>query len=658
MDLSAVDASAGRLLDGRYRIEATVASGGMATVYRALDTRLDRIVALKVMHPELAVDGEFVSRFISEARAAAKLSHSAVVGVFDQGEDGGSVYLSMEYVDGRTLRQILRERGRLTPVEALDMIEPVLAALAEAHEAGIVHCDVKPENVLVSENGKVKVADFGLARALADPAGTDGPLLGTVNYISPEQALGGAATPRSDVYAVGIMLYELLTGSPPHAAATDEAVVRNHIDRDVPPPSAVDGTVSPAIDDLVRRLTARDPHHRYPSAETAELAIEQARRSAGSHVEGIESLDSAGVSVGEALHRAGDGPPAGQQTSLLPVTPPAEQGTRGRRASALPATTRRPATARRAAPARRASSSRRPSGRRGGPQWRQFAMLGVLIALIGGVIAGAWWLGEGRYIETPSLLDMTFEEAQQRAAQDGLRIVNGGTEPSDVYAEGRVMRTDPGPGAKALRGVNVVVILSSGPDLVGVPDVRNLPRADAELKLADAGLTADVTEEYSTDVDEGRVISQSEEPGSEVKRDSTIALVVSQGPEPLEITDYTGRDAEQAQQELTELGFKVEISEGENRNVPPGIVISQEPRFGTGYAGDTIELEVAGGPSEIRMPSVLGMPVEQAEQHLRNLGFEKIKIEERGDFLGLVVRQKPNAGEEVKLDKEVVLFVR
>ncbi len=282
----------------------------------------------------------------------------------------------------------------------------------------------------------------------------------------------------------------------------------------------------------------------------------------------------------------------------------------------------------------------------------------MLIALIGGVIAGAWWLGEGRYIETPSLLDMTFEEAQQRAAQDGLRIVNGGTEPSDVYAEGQVMRTDPEPGAKALRGVNVVVILSSGPDLVEVPEVRNLPRADAEQSLADAGLSADVTEDYSTDVDEGLVISQSEEPGSEVKRGSTIALVVSEGPKPLEITDYTGRDAGQAQRELTELGFKVEISEGENRNVPPGIVISQEPRFGTGYAGDTIKLEVSGGPSEIRMPSVLGLPVEQAEQYLRDLGFEKIKIEERGDFLGLVVRQKPNAGEEVKLDKEVVLYVR
>lgn len=656
-----MDSTVGRLLDGRYRIEATVASGGMATVYRALDTRLDRIVALKVMHPELAVDGEFVGRFISEARAAAKLSHPAVVGVFDQGEDNGTVYLSMEYVEGRTLRQILRERGRLTPVEALDMIEPVLAALAAAHEAGIVHCDVKPENVLVGENGKVKVADFGLAKALADPAATAGPLLGTVNYISPEQALGEAATPRSDVYAVGIMLYELLTGAPPHAAATDEAVVRNHIDRDVPAPSAADATIPSSMDDLVRRLTARDPHRRYASAEVAELALEQARGAAGSYVEGLESLDSAGVSVGEALHRTSNGPaPTGNQTSLLPVTPPPEPATRARRANALPTTTRRPVPARRAAPARRASSSRRTSGRRGGGQWRQFAVLGVLIALIGGVVAGAWWLGEGRYIETPSLLDLTYEEAQVQAQEAGLRIVNGGTEPSDTFAEGRVMRTDPEPGEKALRGVDVVVVLSSGPDLVGVPDVRNLQRDDAEEQLADAGLEADITQEFSTDVDEGNVVSQSEEPGAEVKRDTTIALVVSRGPEPLEITDYTGRDAEQAQQELTDLGFEVELTEGENSNVPAGIVISQEPRFGTGHAGDTITLEVAVGPSEIRMPNVVGMPVEQAEQHLRNLGFEKIKIDERPSVFptGLVVRQNPDAGREVKLDKEIVLRVR
>lgn len=651
----------GRLLDGRYRIEATVASGGMATVYRALDTRLDRVVALKVMHPELAVDGEFVGRFIREARAAAKLSHPAVVGVFDQGEDSGTVYLSMEYVEGRTLRQILRERGRLTPVEALDMIEPVLAALTAAHEAGIVHCDVKPENVLVSENGKVKVADFGLAKALTDPAATSGPLLGTVNYISPEQALGEPATPRSDVYAVGIMLYELLTGSPPHAASTDEAVVRNHIDRDVPPPSAADATVPPAMDSLVRRLTARDPHRRYASAEVAELALEQARGSAGTYVEGLESLDSAGVSVDEALHRADpEQVPSGQQTSLLPVTPPpTEPGTarRARRSNAMPTTTRQPGPARRTATARRAGSSNRASGRRGG-QWRQFAVLGVLIALIGGVIAGAWWLGEGRYIETPSLLDLTYEEAQLRAEEDGLRIVHGGNEPSDTFAEGHIMRTDPAPGEKALRGVNVVVFTSSGPDVVGVPDVRDLPQAEAEERLADEGLSADVTEEFSTDVDEGRVISQSEDPGAEVKGDSTIALVVSRGPEPLEITDYTGRSAEQAERELSDLGFEVTVAEGDNSNVQPGIVISQEPRFGTGHAGDEIELVVATQPATIAMPNVVGAPAEQAENHLRDLGFTNIRIDERGPGLGLVVRQRPRAGDEVRPDQEIVLRVR
>lgn len=661
MDLSVSGAAVGNLLDGRYRIESTVASGGMATVFRALDTRLDRVVALKVMHPELAVDGEFVGRFISEARAAAKLSHPAVVGVFDQGEDRGTVYLSMEYVEGRTLRQILRERGRLSPAEALEMIEPVLAALAAAHEAGIVHCDVKPENVLVGENGKVKVADFGLAKALTDPAASTGPLLGTVNYISPEQALGEPATPRSDVYAVGIMLYELLTGSPPHAASTDEAVVRNHIDRDVPPPSAVDATLPPAMDDLVGRLTARDPHSRYASAEVAELAIERARGSAGPHVEGLEPLDSAGVSVDTALQRATPAPaPAGQQTSYLPVTPPAEPGTarRARRAGAMPAATRQSGPARRTATARRAGSSRRASGGRSGPT-RQFVVLGALIALIGGIIFGAWWLGEGRYIETPSLLDMTFEQAQQAAQQDGLRIVLAGEQPSDVYAEGHIMRTDPGPGEKALRGVDVEVILSSGPDVVGVPDVRDIPQADAEEKLAEAGLSADVTKEYSTDVDEGLVISQGKEPGAEVKRDSAIALVVSRGAEPLEITDYTGRDAEQAERELTELGFQVTITESDHSDVQPGVVISQDPRFGEGQAGDEIKLEVAAEPDSVRMPIVIGMRPEQAEQTLRNLGFDKIKIEERGDFeIGLVVDQKPDPGKEVELDKEVVLRVR
>ena len=661
VDLSVSDTTVGRLLDGRYRIEATVASGGMATVYRALDTRLDRVIALKVMHPELAVDSQFVSRFIREARAAAKLSHPCVVGVFDQGEDRGSVFLSMEYVEGRTLRQILRERGRLTPIEALDMIEPVLAALATAHEAGIVHCDVKPENVLVGENGRVKVADFGLAKALTDPATSSGPLLGTVNYISPEQALGEPATPRSDVYAVGIVLYELLTGVPPHSAGSDEAIVRNHIDRDVPPPSAVDPTIPPALDDLVRRLTSRDPHRRYASAELAELAVEQARGSAGTYIEGLESLDSAGVSVDEALNRAHSGPtPTGDQTSLLPVTPRSrvEPGAprRARRTNAMP-TKQADHTRRVAAP--RAPSSRRGSGR-GTGQWRQFAVLGILVALIGGVVLGAWWLGEGRYIETPSLLDLTYEQAQARADADGLRITNGGEEPSDTFAPGVVMRTEPEPGERALRGVEIVVIISSGPDLVSVPDVQGRALADAEAALAEFDLSADVTEQHDTEVQDGSVISQGEEPGAEVKRNTSIPLVVSLGPEPLDITDYTGLNAQQAEQELTALGFQVEITQGENSNVQAGHVISQEPRFGTGKAGDTIQLVVATEPARIEMPQVVGMHVDQAVQLLQSLGFTNITIDERPTVFptGQVVRQDPRAGREVKPDREIVLRVR
>jgi serine/threonine-protein kinase len=650
----------GRLLDGRYRIEATVASGGMATVYRALDTRLDRIVALKVMHPELAVDSEFVSRFIREARAAAKLSHPSVVGVFDQGEDKGSVFLSMEYVEGRTLRQILRERGRLTSIEALDMIEPVLGALAAAHEAGIVHCDVKPENVLVGENGRVKVADFGLAKALTDPAASSGPLLGTVNYISPEQALGEPATPRSDVYAVGVMLYELLTGAPPHSAGSDEAIVRNHIDRDVPPPSAVDQSIARALDDLVRRLTARDPQRRYASAEVAELAVETARGSAGSYVEGLESLDSAGVSVGEALNRADSGPrPAGHQTALLPVTPhaPAEPGAprRARRPNAMPT--------RHSDPMRRSPGRPPPTrrGSRGGSgQWRQFAVLGILVALIGGVIGGAWWLGDGRYIETPSLLTLTYEEAEAKADAEGLRITNGGEEPSDTFEAGVVMRTEPEPGERALRGVEIMVIISSGPDLVSVPDVQGQSIADAEAALAEVDLSADVTEQYDTRVPEGSVISQGEEPGAEVKRNAAIALVVSLGPEPLEITDYTGINAQQAEQQLAELGFKVEITQGENSNVQAGNVISQEPRFGTGYAGDTITLVVAKEAAKIEVPRVVGMHVDQAVQLLQSLGFTNIEIDERPTVFptGQVVRQDPPAGRKVEPDKKITLRVR
>ena len=280
MDTSLADTLVGRVLDGRYRIQERIARGGMATVYRALDTRLDRLVAVKVMHSTLAEDPEFVSKFTREAKSAARLSHPNVVAVFDQGSDGGVVFLVMEYVDGATLRDLIRERGRLSPRQSLDVIAPVLSALDAAHRAGIVHRDIKPENVLISSEGRVKVADFGLARAIAAShlTATTGLLIGTAAYLAPEQIEHGTADARTDLYAAGIVLYELLTGTPPFIGATPMAVIFKHVHESVPPPSLVRPEVSKPLDALVLDATRRDPEERPPSADALLEQLEAVSR--------------------------------------------------------------------------------------------------------------------------------------------------------------------------------------------------------------------------------------------------------------------------------------------------------------------------------------------------------------------------------------------
>ncbi|MGK5632786.1 protein kinase domain-containing protein, partial [Streptomyces sp. URMC 123] len=275
MDTTLQDPLVGQVLDGRYRVDARVAAGGMATVYRALDTRLDRVLALKVMHPALADDASFVERFIREAKSAARLDHANVVGVFDQGTDGAHVYLAMEYVAGCTLRDVLRERGALRPRAALDVLEPVLAALGAAHLAGLVHRDMKPENVLIGDDGRVKVADFGLARAVDTTTAATGPLLGTASYLAPEQIAHGTADARVDVYACGILLYEMLTGGKPHTGENPARILYRHLHEDVPPPSAAVPGLAPELDALVAAATARDPGLR-PADAVALLALARA----------------------------------------------------------------------------------------------------------------------------------------------------------------------------------------------------------------------------------------------------------------------------------------------------------------------------------------------------------------------------------------------
>lgn len=272
MDTTLDDPLVGRVLDGRYRVDARIAAGGMATVYRALDTRLDRILALKVMHPALAADGAFVDRFIREAKSVARLAHPNVVAVFDQGTDGPYTYLAMEYVSGCTLRDVLRERGALRPRAALDILEPVLAALGAAHRAGFVHRDMKPENVLIGDDGRVKVADFGLVRSVDSVTNTTGSVLGTVSYLAPEQIENGITDTRVDVYACGVVLYEMLTGAKPHNGGSPAQVLYQHLNEDVPAPSAAVPGLSAGLDELVALAAARSPEQR-PSDAAALLGL-------------------------------------------------------------------------------------------------------------------------------------------------------------------------------------------------------------------------------------------------------------------------------------------------------------------------------------------------------------------------------------------------
>jgi serine/threonine-protein kinase len=691
VDLSVSDAPVGRLLDGRYRIEALLARGGMATVYKATDTRLDRPVALKIMHAELAADDDFVARFIGEARAVAQLSDPNVVNVFDQGEDDGAVYLAMEYIHGRTLRDVLHERGRLGADLALEVAESVLSALAAAHRAGIVHRDVKPENVLVGNDGRVKVADFGLARANSSSSKTTRGLLGTVSYISPEQALGERATPRSDVYSAGIMLYELLTGKTPHEGPTDFVVVRSHIDDDVPPPSESVPLPAP-VDDLVLTATARDPQQRYADAGAFLTAV----RSTRSAIAGVplvepdhdpeltevhaEPRDSAGVTLDEALagtvlagqvgrvdtqggdddHRYGDDD--GVRRTDSRVIPTEESHPGSTRRIDAPLSIRftedddgddgdqpRPGTrsARQAEVRARSAGHRRTEqsrGRRG-----LYLFLFVLLLAIG-VATAAWWYGSGRWEATPSLLDLSAEQAEARAEEDGFTAVNGGEEFSETVEAGLVLSTEPGPGERLLGGGEITYVLSKGPERYVVPELTGLT-VEAATELAEPlAMTLRIEDEvYHDEVEAGLIISQSLEPGEEVRRDTEVAIAVSLGREPIEVQDFTGQPADQAEAALAEAGFRVNRAEEHSADIAAGTVIRQDPASGTGFRNDEITIVVSLGPELIEVPNVIGERVEMAEQIVRDAGFQVEVVDlipgigggGRGDR---IQRQEPEPG--------------
>jgi eukaryotic-like serine/threonine-protein kinase len=626
----------GQLLDGRYLVESQLARGGMATVYLARDVRLDRTVALKIAHPELAREPEFAARFIGEARAVARLSSPHVVGIFDQGTTGDINYIAMEYVPGPTLRELLNARGRLGPREALDIIEGVLTGLAAAHEAGIVHRDVKPENVLLGSGNLVKVADFGLARAAAGTRHTKtGLLIGTAAYLAPEQVATGASDQRTDVYAAGIMLFEMLTGSQPHTGDTPLAVAYQHVNAVVPAPSTLVPGLPSALDTLVALATSRDPELRPPDAGHYLQAIAQVRQ--GMPVPGLRRAAHAAPGTAAESDGLQD-----RNGLAFPASATARLGVHGNHqavsgvlptASGLagPAEVHRtmivPAGLDADYPAASGNDgtgarwSRRGYGGYREPFLQRWLFSRRILFVLGVIVLGVvvWWLVSGQYFSMPSAVRMPVRNARTELSNAGLIVTVGKARFSDTVPKGDVIRTSPASGAQVKHGDRVTIIPSLGPQLVSMPQVTGQPLTAAEQAVRSAGLTYKAVPQPSS-IQSGVVFSTSPVAYQLWPKDKPVQLFVSDGPP---LPDFVGQQLQAAQGEAQQGGYQIAAQAEPKSNQPANTIVRQEPAAGSPVvAGEVVTVWVSQGPPQVTVPDVTGMSEHDAIKALHAAGFQ------------------------------------
>lgn len=617
MDTQVADPLQGALVDGRYRVRARLARRDGATVYVASDERLGRPVLLRLIDPGRSTGD-------SGDGAAAKLVHPNVVGVYDLGEHDGVAYLVTEHVRARTLRELLVMRQRLTPVEAVALLEQMLAGLAAAHRAGIRHGDVTPERIMVIESPSggtttlvdsvVKVDDFSLLR----PAPTDGAdATATAAYVAPELVTDGRADARGDVYSAGIVLFEMLTGRVPYEAATPAEVAWQHVDHQVPPPSTCAAGVPPVLDDLVARATRRDPAAR-PTDAGAMLAEVQAVR---------------------------------DQVAVAPTTPAIDE-------TAVISPVRgseRPQWAR--LPEGGAPRGRRRAHAAGGGSWSgtpsrrtvfvaAAATLGLLLMLAG------WWIGFGRGIPAPNLLGLSEQEAVAEAEQSGLAVEFTDPRHSDDVPAGHVLVQDPEQHARVDRGGTITLTLSLGPEVLLVPDVIGTRDGVARNQLESVGLVWQEGEpQYSDTVPEGRVVAVEPPVGTEVAPGDTVVVSLSRGRAPLAVPSVLQLHVNQASNVLQQAGLQADVVEVESTR-PAGEVVNQDPAPGAGVeSGATVTLEVSKGPPTTPVPQVTGRPCGEAEQILQQAGFQ---VRRQGD--GTVALQVPSAGTGLRPGSEVAIL--
>jgi len=664
---TAVDPLQGRVLDGRYRVESFLARGGMATIYRGADLRLERTVAIKVMHPTFATDPGFVDRFEREARAAARLNSQYAVGVHDQGNDAGVTYLVMEYVPGHTVRDVLRAHGPLPPAQALAIVDPVLQALAAAHRAGYVHRDIKPENVLISEDGRVKVTDFGLARAIegADSGKTNGLLLGTVAYLSPEQVEHDHTDARSDVYSTGILLFELITGQVPFTASAPMQVAYRHVHEDVPAPSSVRPGIPAGIDALVLEATRRRPEERFGDADaflaavrTQRTALPPAQPWTPSPTDTLivtREPGTGGTAKQAALGAAAVG---GARASAAPaVRAPATPITATPTPGAFPHAEPPPAPSSEAQDTE-VSHQTAPDAARKPRRGRKALWLGA-VAVICVVAVLLIAFGPLQRVTVPDVLGRTPTEAAAILAPSNLTLDSEQADYSEDYAKGLIMSTDPGPESKARTGSVVLAVVSKGPERYDVPKLKKLTLEEAEVALSAANLTVgEQTEAYHDSVKKGAIISSDPPAGESVKPDTPVSLVVSKGPEPVTIPTLEGTDGDAAEKTLTDLGLEVDRKDKTSESVAKDLVISTDPPAGAGtFRGETIELVVSKGPPLVEVPNVVGMNEDEARATLQGAGFVVAVNKPLGFVVFGVNSQDPRGGTKAPKGSTVTITV-
>jgi eukaryotic-like serine/threonine-protein kinase len=593
---------------GRYRLLGRLGSGGMADVWCAEDSMLNRRVALKFLHPRFAQDEQFVERFRREASAAAGLQHPNVVGVFDRGTVDGAHYIAMEYVEGASLKDLIG-RG-LTVGEAVEIVRQVLAGVKYAHERGIIHRDLKPQNVLVDSEGRARVTDFGIARAGASEITQTGSVLGTAQYLSPEQAQGLPVTAASDIYSIGVMLYEALTGRVPFDADSPVTVALKQVSERPRPPSELNPEVSRALDGVVMRALAKDPANRFASAEEFRQALDAAE------------ADPSGAGFGDTASYAAVAAAAGTEPPPAPPPPPEERRffTPGR-----------------------------------------LALLALVLLALAGVIAYLLLSGGG---STPSVLVPTVIGQKEDKATEVLEAAGFEVAPRKIpradTPAGTVIEQDPTAGSSAPEGSTVTITVSTGLGKAVVPDVTGMKLADAKKELEEAGFKTSVTREHSDRVKKGIVIGTDPPANTRLERKEIVTITVSSGPRLIEVPSVVGLDQGAAEGEIRQAGLVPRVHKQESGE-PEGQVIQQVPDAGSSaQRGDSVTIVVSSGPGTVVVPNVVGESKDAAISDLRGEGLSVRVVSETTDDEssdGLVLRQEPNAGARLPQGEAVTIFV-